>query len=160
RIHEGAFMTNRGVSAAVAALCVLCYTGAARAGTTAWQPSAGHTQVAIWPPASPVGRTGADIESTLTVEEKEFVAGKPWTYVVHVSRPTLTVYPAKGKNSGAAVVVFPGGGYQILAMDLEGTEICDWLNSLGITAVLLKYRVPHAAANWEQFCGCDTTTRS
>ena len=48
----------------------------------------------------------------------------------------------KGKNSGAAVVVFPGGSYRILAIDLEGTEVCEWLNSAGITCVLLKYRVP------------------
>jgi acetyl esterase/lipase len=54
----------------------------------------------------------------------------------------MTVYEAKGHNTGAAVVVFPGGGFQFLAMDLEGTEICDWLTSRGITCVLLKYRVP------------------
>jgi acetyl esterase/lipase len=57
------------------------------------------------------------------------------------SRPTLTVYSPTGKNTGATVVVFPGGGYQILAIDLEGTEVCDWLTSKGITCVLLKYRV-------------------
>ncbi len=56
-------------------------------------------------------------------------------------RPTMTVYSPKGKNTGAAVVVFPGGGYQILAIDLEGTEVCDWLTPRGITCVLLKYRV-------------------
>ncbi len=54
----------------------------------------------------------------------------------------MTVYSPKGKNTGAAVVVFPGGGYEILAIDLEGTEVCDWLTSRGITCVLLKYRVP------------------
>jgi len=54
----------------------------------------------------------------------------------------MTVYSPKGKNTGIAVVVFPGGGYNCLAIDLEGTEICDWLTSKGITAVLLKYRVP------------------
>jgi hypothetical protein len=48
---------------------------------------------------------------------------------------------AKRKNTGAAVVVFPGGGYQGLAIDLEGTEVCDWLTPKGITCVLLKYRV-------------------
>ncbi len=69
------------------------------------------------------------------------VAGSPWVSVGHVSRPTMTVYSPKGKNTGAAVVVFPGGGYQILAIDLEGTEVCDWLTSKGITCVLLKYRV-------------------
>jgi acetyl esterase/lipase len=54
----------------------------------------------------------------------------------------MTVYSPTGKNTGAAVVVFPGGGYQILAIDLEGTEACDWLTSHGITCILLKYRVP------------------
>jgi acetyl esterase/lipase len=53
----------------------------------------------------------------------------------------MTVYPPTGKNTGAAVVVFPGGGYQVLAIDLEGTEVCDWLTPKGITCVLLKYRV-------------------
>jgi acetyl esterase/lipase len=62
----------------------------------------------------------------------------------HVSRPTMTVYAPKGRNTAVAVVVFPGGGYQVLAMDLEGTEICDWLTSRGITCVLLKYRVPNS----------------
>ena len=54
----------------------------------------------------------------------------------------MTIYAAQGRNTGVAVVVFPGGGYQFLAMDLEGTEICDWLTSRGVTCVLLKYRVP------------------
>ena len=70
------------------------------------------------------------------------VAGKPCVRVDNVSQPTMTVYPPKGTNTGVAVVVFPGGGYQCLAIDLEGTEICEWLTSRGITAVLLKYRVP------------------
>lgn len=72
---------------------------------------------------------------------KDLVAGKRWTYVENVSRPTMTVYRPQGENAGAAVVVFPGGGYQILAIDLEGTEVCDWLTHKGITCVLLKYRV-------------------
>jgi acetyl esterase/lipase len=59
-----------------------------------------------------------------------------------VSQPTLTVYAPQGKSTGAAIVVFPGGAYRILAIDLEGTEVCDWLNSVGITCLLLKYRVP------------------
>jgi acetyl esterase/lipase len=54
----------------------------------------------------------------------------------------MTVFSPIGKNTGAAVVVFPGGGYEVLAIDLEGTEVCDWLTSKGITCVLLKYRVP------------------
>ncbi len=63
----------------------------------------------------------------------------------NVSSPTLTIYkPAADKNSGTAILVCPGGGYNILAMDLEGTEVCEWLNSIGVTAGLLKYRVPKA----------------
>jgi acetyl esterase/lipase len=56
--------------------------------------------------------------------------------------PTLTLYAPKGKSTGVAVVVFPGGGYSILALDLEGTEVCDWLTTKGIACALLKYRVP------------------
>jgi acetyl esterase/lipase len=53
----------------------------------------------------------------------------------------MTVYSPTEKNTGVAVVVFPGGGYQGLAIDLEGSEVCDWLASRGVTCVLLKYRV-------------------
>jgi acetyl esterase/lipase len=69
------------------------------------------------------------------------IAGKPVVAVSNVMQPTMTVYSPTGKNTGAAVVVFPGGGYQILAIDLEGTEVCDWMTAKGITCVLLKYRV-------------------
>jgi acetyl esterase/lipase len=62
--------------------------------------------------------------------------------VDNVSRPAMTVYSPRAKNTGAAVVVFPGGGFSVLAIDLEGSEVCDWLTSKGITCVLLKYRVP------------------
>jgi acetyl esterase/lipase len=109
-----------------------------------WQPSPGHTQIPIWPGAIPDARpvTGPEI---LKTDDKDLVAGKPWVYINTVSRPTMTVYSPKGKNTGAAVVVFPGGGYQILAIDLEGTEVCDWLVTRGVTCVLLKYRVPGEA---------------
>lgn len=56
--------------------------------------------------------------------------------------------------------MFPGGGYQILAIDLEGTEVCEWLTSKGITCVLLKYRVPHSGPTWSQPCGCYRDTKS
>jgi acetyl esterase/lipase len=88
------------------------------------------------------------------------VAGRPWRFVRNVSTPTLTVYGPTGANTGAAVIVFPGGGYQILAIDLEGTEICDRLTAMGITCVLLKYRVPNSGPTWDQPCGCDRVTRS
>ena len=116
--------------------------GGLSAQTPAWQPSPGHTQVPIWPGAVPDARPAAGPEDDTTMVTDSLVAGRPWVQVGHVSRPTMTVYAPKEKNTGAAVVVFPGGGYQILAIDLEGTEVCDWLTSKGITCVLLKYRVP------------------
>lgn len=114
-----------------------------------WQPSPGHTQIAIWPKVMPDVRPITEPEDAKTVDDP-LVAGKPWIEVSHVSQPTITVYPPKGKNTGVAIVVFPGGGYQILAIDLEGTEACDWLTSQGITCVLLKYRVPapRSYPNW------------
>jgi acetyl esterase/lipase len=124
------------------ALCLLFALGALRAQTPNWQPSPGHTQVPIWPGAAPDAQPVAAPEDDMTLVTDSLVAGRPWIFVGHVSRPTMTVYAPKEKNTGAAVVVFPGGGYQILAIDLEGTEVCDWLTSKGITCVLLKYRVP------------------
>lgn len=104
-----------------------------------WQPSPGHTEVPIWPGTPPDGQPVAGPEA-LSISDKP-VAGHPWFYVSNVTRPTMTIYSPTVKNTGAAVVVFPGGGYHILAIDLEGTEVCDWLTSKGITCVLLKYRV-------------------
>ncbi|MGA8874968.1 MAG: alpha/beta hydrolase [Candidatus Korobacteraceae bacterium] len=123
------------------ALCAAFAFGGLSAQQTGWQPSPGHTQLPIWPGAAPDAQAVAGPENTAT-DTKDLVAGRPWLYVSDVSRPTMTVYPPNGKNTGAAVVVLPGGGYQILAIDLEGTEVCDWLTSKGITCVLLKYRVP------------------
>jgi len=123
-----------------------------------WHPSPGHTQMAIWPGLPPGGHAVPDSESIGTTPKP--VAGKPWVYVRNVSRPTLTVYSPQGQNTGAAIIVFPGGGYQILAIDLEGTEVCDWLRSRGITCILLKYRVPNAGALWNQLCGCFLNTKS
>jgi acetyl esterase/lipase len=73
------------------------------------------------------------------------IAGKRVARITGVSTPTITFYKAPAqKNTGLSVVVFPGGGYRILAYDLEGTEVCGWLNSIGANCVLLKYRVPNA----------------
>ena len=116
------------------------------AGQPAWQPSPGHAQVPIWPGVVPDAQPVEGPEESGTVVDgagnRKLVAGRPWVYVGRVSRPTMTVYSPQGSNTGAAVVVFPGGGYNVLAIDLEGTEVCDWLTSRGITCVLLKYRVP------------------
>jgi acetyl esterase/lipase len=124
------------------AFCVMFAFGDLSAQTTVWQPSSGHTQVPIWPGAEPDAQPVAGPEAATTRTKDHLVGGRPWTYISNVSLPTMTVYSPIGKNTGAAVVVFPGGGYLDLAIDLEGTEICGWLTAKGITCVLLKYRVP------------------
>jgi acetyl esterase/lipase len=132
----------------IIALCLLFAFDGLSAQTHVWQPSPGHTQVQIWPGTAPDAQPVAGPEDETTAV-KSLVAGRTWVFVGHVSQPTMTVYSPTGKNTGAAVVVFPGGGYEILAIDLEGTEVCDWLTSNGITCVLLKYRVPGAGLSPE-----------
>jgi acetyl esterase/lipase len=124
----------------IVALCLVFAFGRLSAQTNVWKPSPGHTQLPIWPGAAPDAQPVPGPENyTMTTK---LIAGRPFVMVGNVSQPTLTVYSPKGTNTGVAVVVFPGGGYHELAIDLEGTEICDWLTSKGITGVLLKYRAP------------------
>ena len=77
------------------------------------------------------------------IAEEKMEESKGVKRITNVSKPTLTVYrPAKDKDTGVAVVICPGGGYNILAWDLEGQEVAAWLNSIGVTGIILKYRVP------------------
>jgi acetyl esterase/lipase len=99
--------------------------------------------MALWPKSAPGQEGDMSVEQDITKPDDSLYGGKRVMRICHVSRPTLTLYrPARDKDTGGAVVVCPGGGYEILSMDLEGTEVCQWLNSNGLTAVLLKYRVP------------------
>lgn len=93
----------------------------------------------VWPGKAP-GETGQ-------IGEEKFQDAQPGARQVqrltNVSKPTITVFkPPKDKDTGAAVVICPGGGYSILAYDLEGTEVAEWLNTFGVTGIVLKYRVP------------------
>jgi acetyl esterase/lipase len=98
----------------------------------------------VWPGVAPGAPANPPAEADTTTAKDNLIAGRPLVRLGNVSAPTLTLYAPKGGASGfgPAVVVFPGGGYSILAMDLEGTEVCDWLNAAGVNCVLLKYRVP------------------
>ena len=135
-------MTPGPSNAAIIALCALCAARGVSAQTGLWQPAPGHIQAPVWPGVPPDERPASGAETATTRVNDNLVAGRPWTYVSNVSRPTFTVYAPEARNTGAAVVVFPGGGYEMLAIDLEGTEACEWLTSRGIVCVLLKYRVP------------------
>jgi acetyl esterase/lipase len=108
----------------------------------AWQPAPGHVTLPLWPKGAPGVPENPPAEADMTTAKDNLIAGKPLIRLGNVSSPTLTVYAPRQNNTGAAVVVFPGGAYRILAIDLEGTEVCDWLNSAGVTCALVKYRVP------------------
>jgi acetyl esterase/lipase len=99
--------------------------------------------IPLWPGRAPGETNTVSTEHDTSKPGVGLVAGKPLIRLGNVSEPSITIYrPEAGKDTGAAVVVCPGGGYSILAWDLEGTEVCEWLNSIGVTGVLLKYRVP------------------
>lgn len=91
----------------------------------------------------PGGAPGEKIQLTEKSEVSGSTGGEPVLSITDVSSPTISVYFAPEElSSGTAMVVCPGGAYNFLSYNMEGTEVCEWLNSLGITAVLLKYRVP------------------
>src|SRR3989454_3441477 len=94
----------------------------------------------VWPGAVPgdYGTIGPE-----RVRPPSDAPTKDAKWITNVTKPTITVFrAAKGKNTGAAMVICPGGGYWNLAWDLEGEEVAAWLNSVGMTGVVLKYRVP------------------
>lgn len=128
-------------------LALGCRADALGAEPGVWQPKPGLSQTPIWPGPAPDGQPVPGPE-TLTRGGG----------VTNVTRPTMTVYGPKGTNAGAAVVVIPGGGFQVLAIELEGTEICDWLTTRGVTCVLLKYRVPSIPYVWR--CDCRPHNRA
>jgi acetyl esterase/lipase len=108
-----------------------------------WQPGPEGNQVPLWPEGLAIQRPESDKPEEVG-NGSRLVAGRPWHWASYVSRPTMTIYPPKGRNTRAAILVLPGGGYVAVAMDLEGTEICDWITKQGVTCIVLKYRVPQA----------------
>ncbi len=124
----------------LAVLLGLAGFGAGEAGREArvWQPPAGLRTMPIWPGPAPDQPAGPP----------ESVTGDAQG-VFDVSVPTLTIYPPRGPSKHAAIVVFPGGGFQMLAIGIEGTEICDWLTARGFTCILSKYRVPGTNDYWD-----------
>jgi len=101
-----------------------------------------QTTLSLWPNGNPESYSG-NPETDITKTTDRLVEGKALQHLTNISKPTLAFYPApSNNNTGATLVVFPGGGYRILAYDLEGTEVCTWLNSIGMNCALIKYRVP------------------
>ena len=99
------------------------------------------TVVEIWP-----GKPPGDTQPIGDEQVKKRQGTDTITSVTNVSVPTLTISkPPADKNTGVAVLVFPGGGYNNLAWEHEGTMVAEWLNSIGVNALILKYRVPRRA---------------
>jgi acetyl esterase/lipase len=123
-----------------------------------WRQPAGLVQSPIWPGVAPdMADWDRPPESVLTRHTPEAVGGTISQAVLDVSVPTMTIFPPKGHNAGAAVVVFPGGGFRALALTIEGTEICSWITAKGMTCILSKYRVPGTNHYWNPDCRCSIT---
>ena len=115
-------------------------------------PGAEPLVLPVWPGVPPDETLDLGSERDTTTESSEKVAGQRVIRLTDVRQPTLTVYsPEASVDTGASVLICPGGGHQILAMDLEGTEVAQWLNRIGVTGILLKYRVParHKDSLWK-----------
>lgn len=107
-----------------------------------WQPTPGGTQIPIWPKDADLAKPDTGDHPEGTGNGSRLVGGREWHWAGYVSRPTMTIYRPKEKNSAVTMLVLPGGGFSAVAMDLEGTEICDWVVQQGMTCVILKYRAP------------------
>lgn len=97
----------------------------------------------LWPGRPPGDDRALPPEADQTKDTDKLIAGRRIIKLGNVSVPQLAVHrPPAAQDTGAAVVICPGGGFSILAYDLEGTEVAAWLNSIGVTGIVLKYRVP------------------
>lgn len=162
-MHRCGAMQAAGLMMALGLLaCGSSHATSERSGKTIgqWSPPAGLTQQPLWPgtpPDQPTAKLPPEHSET-GINPKRF-AGLPVTGIYNVSAPTLTIFPAKGQPNRAAVVVYPGGGFQQLAIDLEGSEACDWLNARGFVCALVKYRVPNGDHHYDPRCHCGVTPK-
>jgi acetyl esterase/lipase len=111
------------------------------AALAAFPAGAQQTVLPLWPHGTPEPAQTTAPETDVTKPTDGLISGRRTARLTNVTNPTLSVYPAHNGN-GAAALVFPGGGYVRLAWNGEGTDVCEWLNSLGVACLLVKYRVP------------------
>ncbi len=107
-----------------------------------WQPTSGGMQVPLWPATVALAKPDSGDHPEATGNGSPLVGGRKWHWASYITRPTMTIYRPKGRNTGTTMMVLPGGGFYAVATDLEGTEICDWVIEQGMTCVMLKYRTP------------------
>jgi len=107
-----------------------------------WQPTDGGTQIPLWAADVPLAKPDSGDHPEATGNGSPLVGGRKWHWASYITRPTMTLYRPRGRNTGTAMLVIPGGGFYAVATDLEGTEICDWVVRQGMTCAMLKYRTP------------------
>lgn len=107
-----------------------------------WQAPPGGEQVPLWPDDAALAKPDSGDHPEATGNGSPLVGGRKWHWASYVTRPTMTIFRPAGHNTGAAMLVIPGGGFHAVATDLEGTEICDWVVQQGMTCAMLKYRTP------------------
>lgn len=107
-----------------------------------WQPTADGEQLPLWQENAVLTKPDSGDHPEATGNGSPLVGGKKWHWASYITRPTMTIYRPNGQNTGAAMLVIPGGGFHAVATDLEGTEICDWVVLQGMTCAMLKYRTP------------------
>lgn len=115
-----------------------------------WQPPPDGVQIPLWPASTPLAKPDSGDRPEGTGNGTGLAGGRKWHWASYVTRPTMTLYRPKGGSGGGAMLVLPGGGFEVIATDLEGTEICDWVVQQGMTCAVLKYRVPQ---KWPQVKG-------
>lgn len=111
-------------------------------GPGVWRPGPGGAETPLWPDSLAIAAPETGGKPEWVGNGSPLIAGRLWNWATYVSRPSMTIYKPRRKNARTAMLVLPGGGYAAVAMDLEGTEICDWATKQGLTCVILKYRVP------------------
>ena len=115
----------------------------------------------VWPGQPPGEKMNVGPEQDFTKDTDNLIAGRRIIKLGNVSTPEAHVYlPPANLRTGASVVVCPGGGFSILAWDLEGTEVAQWLNTLGVAAIVLKYRVPTRDQNPRWLAPAQDTQRT
>jgi len=117
--------------------------------------------VKLWPGKAPGETKELPPEGDFTEGGTRFIAGKPIHLITNVSNPELAIYkPDSAINNGLSIIICPGGGHRLLAYDLEGTEIAEWLNTQGITGIVLKYRVPFRDPDFKGLSGLQDAQRA
>src|SRR6185436_18581945 len=120
----------------------------------AWSAAADPQVIDLWPGKAPdeMADIGPERERmSPRLERKQVEVAEPTKLITAVSKPTITILrPSKDKDTGTAIIICPGGGYWNLYWKLEGEEVAEWLNSFGVTGIILKYRVPRRAGEPEK----------